>query len=511
MSDEIQKSEVEAEIVDVSEFLSLKLLGRDAKVRVSDAFDATEWAGNSSLLAVSNKLGWFVAGTPAGLVASPLKHLRERQSIAPQDGPTPLEPKRTISIAGAPFFVGFAASDTKLVAAVQAADDWNLEIFNSQDVCKEGSDEVKPLHTFSLGREVVIDMQPNPSEDSEIVAILRGRTSSKSCLDIINVVSSSRVTSWGPGNALEESSTFTSLSWSVRGKQIVAGTRGGELAQFTPEGERKQTISPPPSLSTPQAVVSVLWLENTVFHVVYGNPASDPSDPTHEYEVYNIIFDPKAKTASYIKFTDPSPPYGVASRLSCRHYVRLAGWEPTKHLVFVADGPSTDVGIVGCLNPSEASGKPIPWGTLEVDETSRVSLPMDDEMNETSVMGLGLDLTSTDSINNSKEAGDDAAPSPPSPILYLYTSAGLVISYHILNSREGKYPGMSGATESAISPRPSTPPASTLTAKPTAFAGFGTGAGAFGATTTPKANTAFAQPSTTPTFGAPAFGSTTPA
>ncbi|KAG8692598.1 hypothetical protein FRC09_011086, partial [Ceratobasidium sp. 395] len=104
MSDEIQKSEVEADIVDVSEFLSLKLLGRDAKVRASDAFDAAEWTGHSSLFAVSNKLGWFVAGTPAGLVASPLKHLRERQSISSEDGPTPLEPKRTISITGAAFF-----------------------------------------------------------------------------------------------------------------------------------------------------------------------------------------------------------------------------------------------------------------------------------------------------------------------------------------------------------------------------------------------------------------------
>ncbi|KAG9084410.1 hypothetical protein FS749_005249, partial [Ceratobasidium sp. UAMH 11750] len=237
MSDEIQKSEAEADIVDVSEFLSLKLLGRDAKVRVSDAFDATQWAGNSSLFAVSNKLGWFVAGTPAGLVASPLAHLRERQSVSSEDGPTPLEPKRRIAIIGAPFFVGFAASHTKLVVVVYAEDLWELQIFNSGDVCKEGDGSVEPLHKFSLGKEVVIDMHPNPSEDSEIVAVLRGRKSSSSCLDIINVVSSSRVTSWGPASVLDENATFTCLSWSVRGKQLVAGTRGGELIQFTPEGE----------------------------------------------------------------------------------------------------------------------------------------------------------------------------------------------------------------------------------------------------------------------------------
>jgi hypothetical protein len=52
-------------------------------------------------------------------------------------------------------------------------------------------------------------MQPNPSEGSEIVALLRGRKSSSSCLDIINVVASNRVTSWGAASALDESATFT--------------------------------------------------------------------------------------------------------------------------------------------------------------------------------------------------------------------------------------------------------------------------------------------------------------
>ncbi|CAE6461463.1 unnamed protein product [Rhizoctonia solani] len=505
----MQKSEVETDILDASEYLSLRLLGRDAKVKVSDVFDATKWAGNSSLLAVSNKLGWFVAGTSTGLVASPLTHLRETQSSSKGDGPTPIEPKHRISLSGAPYFVHFATSHTKVIVIVRADETWSLEIFSAEDICRESTGDVKPTHTLLLGGEDVLDMQPNPSEGSEVVAILRGHQSSSSCLDMINVLTGSRMTSWGAASPRDESTALTSISWSVRGKQIVVGTRGGDLLQFTPEGERKQTIPPPPSLSSPQSVVSVLWLENTVFHVVYGNPNSDPSDPTHEYEVYNILFDPKANSANYVKFIDPAPPYGVPSRLSCRHYARLVGWEPAKHLIFVSDGPSTDVGAIACLNPSETEGKPSPWVTLEVDETSRIVLPMDDEMNETSIMGFDLDLTSTEPISNSQEAGDDAAPSPPSPILHLYTSAGLIISYHVLNSRGDKYPGMGTAEiPSAVSATPAKALAGTTPAGTPAF-----GVSAFGASTTPaKPNsfgqtTAFGQTSTTPA-ATPAFGQT---
>ncbi|KDN48832.1 hypothetical protein RSAG8_02819, partial [Rhizoctonia solani AG-8 WAC10335] len=497
----MQKSEVETDILDVSEYLSLKLLGRDSRVKLSDVFDTAKWAGSSSLLAVSNKLGWFVAGTPTGLVASPLAHLRETQASSAGDGPVPMEPKHRISLSGAPYFIRFAASHTKVIVIVRTDDTWNLEVFNAEDICRESVGGVKPTHTLSLGGEDVIDMQPNPSEGSEVVAILRGRQSSTSFLDMINLSTASRIASWGAANGLDEATALTSISWSVRGKQIVVGTRSGELVQFTPEGERKQTIPSPPSLSSPQPVMSVLWLENTVFHVVYGNPNFGPSDPTHEYEVYNILFDSKANSANYVKFIDPSPPYGVLSRLSCRHYARLVGWEPAKHLIFVADGPSTDVGAIACLNSSETEGKPSPWVTLELDETSRISLPMDDEMNETSIMGFDLDLTSTEPVNNSQEAGDGAAPSPPSPILHLYTSAGLVISYHVLNSRGDKYSGMGTAeVPSVVGATPANALASATPAGTPAF-----GASTFGTSTTPAKPNPFGQPSTTPA-AAPAFG-----
>lgn len=168
-----------------------------------------------------------------GLVTSPLNHLRELQAKASGDGPAQIEPKQRIPLSGTPHFVGFATSHTKVVVVVHAEDTWKLEIFDSADVCNEGSGDVsasnyccgtllkwhvqvKPVNSFPLGKEVVVDMQPNPSEGSEIVALLRGRKSSSSCLDMINVTSSSRVISWGAESALDESATFTCRKFSPK-------------------------------------------------------------------------------------------------------------------------------------------------------------------------------------------------------------------------------------------------------------------------------------------------------
>lgn len=41
---------------------------------------------------------------------------------------------------------------------------------------------------------------------------------------------------------------ITAACWSVKGKQIVVGMRGGGMAQFTPEGEKKAEIAAPVSL-----------------------------------------------------------------------------------------------------------------------------------------------------------------------------------------------------------------------------------------------------------------------
>lgn len=77
-----------------------------------------------------------------GLVASPLAHMRELQASATGDGPAQLEAKRHVQLSGAPYFIHFATSHTKVVVVVRADDNWALEIFNAEDVCKEGSGDV---------------------------------------------------------------------------------------------------------------------------------------------------------------------------------------------------------------------------------------------------------------------------------------------------------------------------------------------------------------------------------
>ncbi|KAG8939135.1 hypothetical protein FRC04_006950 [Tulasnella sp. 424] len=210
-----------------------------------------------------------------------------------------------------------------------------------------------------------------------------------------------------------------------------------------------------------------------------------------------------------------------------------------KHLLFVSDAPSDEVGAVAYLD----GGNPR-WAKLDLDETARASAPLAEDGSPSSIVGMDLDLTSTASI---KSDSPDEERTPATPILLTYSSEGTVFAYHILNTDTPNFPHMmpfdpSRVDTAAPSPQPQptagTPAANTggasaapallpfgatsaSTAKPTF--GFGGSLPAFGSTafgsTTPTVTpnkSAFSQPafgtSTTPAFGQPAFGaSTTPA
>ncbi|KAG8943413.1 hypothetical protein FRC04_002878 [Tulasnella sp. 424] len=229
----------------------------------------------------------------------------------------------------------------------------------------------------------------------------------------------------------------------------------------------------------------------------------------------------------------------MQSRERALTFVHLRSWEPMKHLLFVSDAPSDEVGAVAYLD----GGNPR-WAKLDLDETARASAPLAEDGSPSSIVGMDLDLTSTASI---KSDSPDEEPTPAAPILLTYISEGTVLAYHILNTDTPNFPHMmpfdpSRVAAAAPSPQPQptagTPAANTggasaapallpfgatsaSTAKPTF--GFGGSLPAFGSTafgsTTPTVTPnkpAFGQPafgaSTTPAFGQPSFGaSTTPA
>ena len=69
------------------------------------------------------------------------------------------------------------------------------------------------------------------------------------------------------------------VSWSPKGKQLVAGKTNGTLTQYKPDLKEAKTVPAPPGFSpAPPSAVSILWLSTYQFVVCFKeqNPDNRP-------------------------------------------------------------------------------------------------------------------------------------------------------------------------------------------------------------------------------------------
>ena len=234
---------------------------------------------------------------------------------------------------------------------------------------------------------------------------------------------------------------FTSIAWSVKGRQFVVGKQDGTLQQYAPDGSPKATVPLPDGLKGQGAyrATSISWIENDVFLVTYGKQGDDP-----EHQHHLIHRQPKSNPPrfSFVQFQDVMGPWGMMDRRGdFRHTAHIKGWgDEVKHLVFLSTPPSADI---ACLYTDSLGDAQTPeWKVALLDETARPAVPMNDENEDTTCLGLEVDLTSSMPIKQEAEGGVAQPDLPPAPRLMEYTNDGVVVVYDILNSKTPQYPGM---------------------------------------------------------------------
>lgn len=128
-------------------------------------------------------------------------------------------------------------------------------------------------------------------------------------------------------------------------------------------------------------------------------------------------------------------------------------------------------------------------------------------MNDTVILGLAFDLTATDSFQYKTVSGEDAE-APPPPILYAYASDGTVVGWHVVNTNNLPYPGMTttstlpvSQTSSMDAMKPSSETAGTSQPPASVFSP----PSVFGQTASTTSAFGFGQPSA-PAFGQSGFG-----
>ncbi|KAJ3090807.1 hypothetical protein HK102_002594, partial [Quaeritorhiza haematococci] len=475
-------------------YLQLRQLQVDGKVRLTG--DLGTPPANASLLTISNKYGYVVFGTNTGFGVAFTKDIIKVFTDGPEKKVLEFRSSKNITVQD--------ESDAKVLHLKLSADELTIVVGLTNGyillydvpsiVHTENASTVSFTHRVQVGEPgSVIDLLPNPEAYPDVCAVLS--------TDAVRIVKlSGEVTPLPLPNV-------TAICWSPKGKQLVCGLVDGTLKQVTIDGTVKNTMNPP-SLGFPAKVDTILWLENKLFAVIYVEKVEE------QPQVSACIISTESGTTKYTKIEDPAISFNDSRKT---HYLfsHLKSWgKDLKYLLFIANAASTDVGVIAGLSNN--------WGIWDLMDTSRVTMPLNAEDNDTLPVGIVVDCTST--IGLPPPSPDDP-PIEPCPILLVMNNEGLLLAYHVVNldavKKREKCEAMVGGvmevpapSTRGAAPKPAPAPFKLPTTKPGMLGAgaattpqFGTpttlGGGSFLPPASPAAPFGSATAAPTPQFGAP--------
>lgn len=255
-----------------------------------------------------------------------------------------------------------------------------------------------------------------------------------------------------------------------------------------------------------------------MFFLAYTPTSSSDDIPPSNYYIATRT---KAQEFTFSKLPEVSAPFGKQRPNPYQFVARLRNFEPyLTDALIVLSTASTDVGLLTRSAEPLASGAPTNVFTATVmdNDSLRATLPMSSSMDDTTTIGLALDLSSRDTVSR-PIPGEEMENSPtPLPNLMALNEEGVLASWWVVyvpSLQQGKAfsglaisqpdQGSSSVSGSAPAVQQSAAPSQPTAAAPASTSAFGKpsfGAPAFGA---PAALGSSPSP-----FGAPkpAFGST---
>jgi len=162
-------------------------------------------------------------------------------SSAPGNNFKPFAPQLTLNIGTRISQVAFSAAEQYLVISAEAGG--GLRVYDVQALMQGNTNPTFELSTNGVPLRALI---PNPTpEKAELFAVV----SVKGELMMANLTTRQFLNS-SQGQVMKDG--VSCISWSTRGKQLVAGLGNGTCSQITPEGEVKGELPRPPDLQGDQ-------------------------------------------------------------------------------------------------------------------------------------------------------------------------------------------------------------------------------------------------------------------
>ncbi|CAL3964101.1 unnamed protein product [Diplocarpon coronariae] len=460
-------------------------------------------AATSSLMGIASQRGLVAAAGPDAVILATTESVRKAFEGSTGDV-KPFQAQLKLQMPMRISQLAFSADEQYLVLSAEIGG--GLAVYEVQALLQGNTQPAFQISTESLSLRALV---PNPTpEKGELFALVT--TDGK--LMMANL-KDKKITSGPNGAVLKDG--VSCISWSAKGKQLVAGLGDGTAYQLTPEGEGKAQIPRPPNIGLGDHVSSITWLENNVFMVVYTPSQYVTSQPpASTFNVVTRQMQQQQPSFTFQKIADPAGPYGL-NRSPPHHFLlRLRDFPPNlQDLIVVASTASADIGLFSRSKVPLTSDKPadkitgVFTMTEMSDDSRRASLPMTADLGDTSPIGVAIDLSSKETVEK-PIPGDEMNESPfPVPALMVLNNEGVLAAWWIVyldSIRQSTvYPGLV-----AVGGSQATLTASVSTSAPATASAFGApgkplfGSSAFGSTSK-SSSFAAARPATS--FGTPAL------
>ncbi|KAI8303963.1 Nucleoporin NUP159 [Colletotrichum sp. SAR11_240] len=431
-----------------TEALGFKSIAGDAKLRLTSAWSPAP-ADTASLLSIAPRRGLVAAAGPDGITIASTESVRKGFEADSKESDSSdvraFQPQVKLPMPMRVSQLAFSADENYLILSAETGG--GLAVYETQSLLNGGTQAAFELATNG---ETLRALVPNPTiEKAELVAIVTNNGN----LHMANLKDRNI------SNVLK--AQVSCLSWSTKGKQLVAGLADGTIFQMTPEGEEKGQIPRPPSVENAH-VSSLSWLENHLFLAIHTSTKESP--PT---SVYHIITRKLPSDFTFQKLTDPVDPFG-AENTPHHSILRLKDFPPNlTDLLIVASTASPDIGLLSRSKTPLSPDKPADsisnvFTTTELlDDSKRASLPMTEDFQNTVPIGVALDLSSKEKVYKPLPADEELEDSPgPLPGFWVLNHEGVLSSWWIVqkpSSGAGVNPfaGQPFKLESSFKPDPS--------------------------------------------------------
>ncbi|KAF4951088.1 hypothetical protein FGADI_7703 [Fusarium gaditjirri] len=440
-----------------TEDLGFLSIAGDAKVRLTPTWSSLP-SSTASLLSVASRKGLVAAAGPDQVVIATTESVRKAFE-KPKDGDSDIrefEPQLKIPMPMRVSQLSFTADENYLILSAESGG--GLAVYEVQSLLSGSTNSAFELSTNG---ETLRAMIPNPTpEKAELCAIVTNNGN----LHMANLkkrqISSVLKTQ------------VSCVSWSSKGKQLCAGLGDGTIFQMTPEGEGKGEIPKPPSVGDSH-VSSLTWLENHLFLSIHTS--NNESPPT---SIYHIVTRQPPSSFNFQKLTDPVEPFG-SDKTPHHSILRLRDFPPAlQDMLIVASTAASEMGVLSRSKTPLATDKPADaitgvFTTTEfLDDTKRPTLPMTDSMDDSTPIGVALDLSSKDKVYKPIPSDVELEESPgPLPGFWVLTYEGVLCAWWVVYNdsiRQGtSYPHLAAVEgTSAPTPAPATQAGPTASASP---------------------------------------------